>query len=73
LLDGSSDCAAAGRLDELLEGFNAKELGRLLDDWEFVARRDQWPPGFAANGLPWRQWLILGGRGAGKTAPAPNG
>ncbi|WP_424361451.1 DNA-packaging protein [Methylocystis parvus] len=67
MLDGSSDCAATGRLDELLEGFSARELARLLNDWEFVARSDQWPPPFAANGLPWRQWLILGGRGAGKT------
>jgi phage terminase large subunit-like protein len=67
LLDGSSGCAAAGRLDELIEGFSARELARLLADWEFIARKDQWPPGMAANGLPWRQWLILGGRGAGKT------
>ncbi|PPD44519.1 MAG: ATP-binding protein [Methylocystis sp.] len=39
----------------------------MLNDWEFTARRDQWPPDFTASGLPWRQWLILGGRGAGKT------
>ena len=25
------------------------------------------PPLAAANGGPWRTWLILGGRGAGKT------
>jgi phage terminase large subunit-like protein len=56
-----------GKLDELFEGLSARELARLLDDWEFVARKDQWPPAFAENGLPWRVWLILGGRGAGKT------
>lgn len=67
MLDGSSDCAAAGRLDELLDGFTTRELERLLADWEFVARKDQWPPDATSNGLPWRQWLILGGRGAGKT------
>lgn len=67
MLDGSSDYAAKGRLDELLDGFSARELALLLNDWEFVARKDQWPPEFAANGRPWRQWLILGGRGAGKT------
>lgn len=67
MLDGSSDCAAAGRLDELLDGFTPRELERLLADWEFVARKDQWPPDATSNGLPWRQWLILGGRGAGKT------
>jgi phage terminase large subunit-like protein len=67
LLDGLSDCAANGRLNEALDGFSAAELARLLQDWEFVARRDQWPPALADNGLPWRVWLILGGRGAGKT------
>jgi phage terminase large subunit-like protein len=39
----------------------------LLDDWEFCARADQWPPRAAADGRPWRVWMILGGRGAGKT------
>jgi phage terminase large subunit-like protein len=67
LLDGSSACAAMGRLDELLKDFSARELARLLSDWEFVARKDQWPPPFAQSGSPWRVWLILGGRGAGKT------
>jgi phage terminase large subunit-like protein len=67
LLDGLSDCAAAGRLDELLEGLTAQEIARLLDDWEFCARQDQWPPFLGANGAPWRVWMILGGRGAGKT------
>ncbi|WP_442754695.1 DNA-packaging protein [Methylocystis sp. JAN1] len=62
-----SDCAAEGRLDEAIENVSARELARLLNDWEFIARKDQWPPDRAACGLPWRQWLILGGRGAGKT------
>ncbi|MGE5369088.1 MAG: DNA-packaging protein, partial [Chloroflexota bacterium] len=62
-----SDCAAKGRLNDALDDFTARELARLLNDWEFIARRDQWPPDLAANGLPWRVWLILGGRGAGKT------
>ncbi len=67
MLDGSSACAARGRLDELTGGFSAQELAKLLDDWEFCARADQWPPLLAPNGAPWRVWLILGGRGAGKT------
>ncbi|MGJ0508425.1 MAG: DNA-packaging protein [Methylocystis sp.] len=62
-----NDCAATGRLNEALEPFSARELSRLLADWEFVARKDQWPPHLAASGEPWRIWLILGGRGAGKT------
>jgi phage terminase large subunit-like protein len=56
-----------GRLNELIEGFSARELETLLADWEFCAREDQWPPLLARNGEPWRVWLILGGRGAGKT------
>ncbi len=62
-----SACAANGRLDEALEDFSPRELAALLRDWEFVARKDQWPPDFAPDGDPWRVWLILGGRGAGKT------
>jgi len=34
----------------------------LLHDWRFWARPSQWPP----TG-DWTSWLILGGRGAGKT------
>jgi phage terminase large subunit-like protein len=67
LLDDSSACAASGRLNEALDGFTARELATLLRDWEFTARRDQWPPHLTAAGAPWRVWLILGGRGAGKT------
>lgn len=67
LLDGLNACAAQGLLNDALEGLSARELARLLDEWEFVARRDQWPPHLAASGAPWRTWLILGGRGAGKT------
>jgi phage terminase large subunit-like protein len=36
-------------------------------DWQFGARDDQLPPLHAANGNPWRTWLLLGGRGSGKT------
>ena len=56
-----------GRLNEALDGFTPRELAALLDDWEFIARKDQWPPALTDAGLPWRAWLILGGRGAGKT------
>jgi phage terminase large subunit-like protein len=67
LLDGLNVCAEGGRLDELLAGFGARDIARLLGDWEFSARADQWPPLLGANGAPWRVWMILGGRGAGKT------
>ena len=67
MLAGSSICAAKGSLGELIAGFSARELAILLADWEFCAREDQWPPLLAPGGAPWRVWLILGGRGAGKT------
>jgi len=56
------DCGAAAALHEIeaLGGAYAREL--LFKDWEIWARNDQLPPPGA-----WRNWLILGGRGAGKT------
>ncbi len=42
-----------------------EELASLLGDWPVWARDDQLPPPIAGDG--WRTWLILGGRGAGKT------
>jgi phage terminase large subunit-like protein len=35
--------------------------------WSLWARADQRPPLAAQNGEPWRTWLLMGGRGAGKT------
>ncbi len=43
------------------------EVARLAYTWEGWARDDQLPPQAAATGVPWRTWLVLGGRGAGKT------
>lgn len=41
------------------------ELNQLLYDWALWARDDQLPP--ADTRPPWTCWLLLGGRGAGKT------
>jgi phage terminase large subunit-like protein len=65
------DCAgSAARLPETLSEFLADldddALAFLVRDWELWARDDQLPPD-AADGRDWRTWLILGGRGAGKT------
>ena len=43
------------------------ELSALYFDWQVWARSDQLPPCATENGDDWRTWLILGGRGAGKT------
>lgn len=39
----------------------------LAHDWQFAARDDQLPPLHTAAEKPWRTWLLLGGRGSGKT------
>jgi len=46
------------RIDRL----DAVRQGALLDDWEFWARPNQLPPPG-----DWRVWLLLAGRGFGKT------
>ncbi len=38
-----------------------------LSRWAITSRREQRPPDACADGRPWRTWLFLGGRGAGKT------
>jgi phage terminase large subunit-like protein len=54
--------AKAGTLNELIADSAAHSREALLKDWEIWARPDQLPPD-----SDWRTWLILGGRGAGKT------
>ena len=43
------------------------KLERWLHDWPQFSHRHQQPPAAAQGGGAWRTWLILGGRGAGKT------
>ncbi len=59
--------AASGRLPEVLAGLDLETLTFILADWQVWARDDQLPPRATAEGGDWRVWLILGGRGAGKT------
>lgn len=47
--------------------FEAPDLRAALRRWEYASRPEQRPPDAAADGRPWRTWLLLGGRGAGKT------
>ena len=47
---------------KLLANLHDKELIQIAFDWQIWAREDQLPP--LAD---WTTWLILGGRGAGKT------
>ena len=55
------------RIEEAVAQCSAPELIRLCRFWLLHGRPDQRPPACARNGLPWTVWLVLGGRGAGKT------
>ena len=48
--------------DNSKAGLADRTAARLAKDWRFLAREQQWPP---EGG--WRNWLMLGGRGSGKT------
>lgn len=50
------------RRTEFLESLSREEVQFLSHDWLFWARPDQMPPESS-----WTTWLVMGGRGAGKT------
>lgn len=54
-------------VERFVAELSAGEAEFLLHDWQLWARDDQLPPPHSQAGLPWTTWLILGGRGAGKT------
>ncbi len=56
------ECAAPETLDALLADFTPAELDACLHDWLLWARPDQLPPPG-----DWTVWLLIGGRGSGKT------
>ena len=43
------------------------ELDSIIHDWLACGRDDQLPPVVTPKGEPWHTWLLLGGRGSGKT------
>ena len=55
---------------EVLQGLSAADLEALAHEWTFWARPDQLPPANRLFRAPWRTWLLLGGRGSGKTRSA---
>ena len=55
-------CSGPGQIERLLGSLSVGEIALLHDDWPIWARADQLPP--AGD---WTTWLLLGGRGAGKT------
>lgn len=59
--------SAAGTLKADLGELTQAQLEEILGHWPLWARPDQLPPETTADGEPWRVWLVMGGRGAGKT------
>ena len=51
----------------ILSHLSEAELETLGTSWEIFAHPHQRPPELAPNGEPWLIWLMIGGRGAGKT------
>jgi phage terminase large subunit-like protein len=43
------------------------EIDFVNEHWEIFAHHHQFPPALAPNGKPWHTWVMIGGRGAGKT------
>lgn len=52
---------------QILEALTEDELETLGTAWELFAHDHQRPPLAAPNGEDWLTWLLIGGRGAGKT------
>ena len=71
MLHEFSACASASPADfaaevaRLVADWPGQRLRTMLADWQLWARDDQLPPPVEDAG--WRCWVILGGRGAGKT------
>ena len=52
---------------DLLAALTGTESRWLLGQWPLMARDDQLPPDFHDSGADWSVWLLMAGRGAGKT------
>lgn len=62
-----SACWQAGRLHEAVAALTPDTAQWLTHCWSLLGRPSQKPPEFSQGGGDWTLWLVLGGRGAGKT------
>jgi phage terminase large subunit-like protein len=60
------ECAENEQIRLLME-MKTAEVDFLTEHWGIFAHAHQTPPDLAPNGSPWHTWLMIGGRGAGKT------
>ena len=56
------ECVRRGTIEQDLAGLPLRDLREFERLWDTRARPDQWPP----DG-DWLVWLVMGGRGSGKT------
>lgn len=63
--EGKNQTESHDAIAQFIASLSKPELLAFLYDWELWARDDQLPPN--ADNPNWTNWLILGGRGAGKT------
>ena len=61
------NCASASLIEAFAQSLTPAEAEFLGHDWQLWSRDDQLPPPAAQGGGDWTTWLILGGRGSGKT------
>ena len=61
------DCWESSRFDAACRLIRTEEWRRLGADWPVWARDAQLPPGLLEGQAAWSTWVLLGGRGAGKT------
>ena len=52
---------------KILNDLSPSEVAKILADWPLWARPDQLPNEVCDTNASWKTWLMLGGRGAGKT------
>jgi phage terminase large subunit-like protein len=55
------------RKNYILTSLTERELHEIDSRWKLFAHDHQIPPDLAPDGKPWLTWLLIGGRGAGKT------
>lgn len=51
----------------VLKGIDERDAEFLLSCWGLFAHPHQMPPALNGQGQPWLAWILMGGRGAGKT------
>jgi len=54
-------------IDDILDCIGIDNFEKLITDWPLWARDDQLPGEVISASSDWKTWIVLGGRGAGKT------